>query len=118
MCQAFVHALPVALCHLSQREQLAGQRAVPGLHPLELRLGTVCHQLVETDLRQVEVEVPRENGQATLERYERVGVRFFTPSAQAGSALARWPTMRLCSVRSTSTWSGMTRCHVEAGRHK
>ena len=45
------------------------------------------------------------------------GSTAFTPSAQAGSALGRWPTMRLCSVRSTSTWSGMTRCHVEAGRH-
>ena len=34
-------------------------------------------------------------------------IDFFTPSAQPGSAWARW-------VRSTSTWSGTTRCHVEA----
>ena len=26
--------------------------------------------------------------------------------------------MRRCRVRPTSTWSGMTRCHVEAVRHK
>src|SRR2546426_8839624 len=26
--------------------------------------------------------------------------------------------MRPCRVRSTSTWSGMTRCHVEAVRHE
>src|SRR6059036_3606750 len=45
-------------------------------------------------------------------------IDFFTPSAQTGAALARWPTMRPCRVRSTSTWSGMTRCHVEAVRHK
>src|SRR5712664_2155069 len=45
-------------------------------------------------------------------------IDFFTPSAQPGSAWARWPTMRPCRVRSTSTWSGMTRCHVEAVRHK
>src|SRR5207244_10513036 len=36
---------------------------------------------------------------------------------RAGSALARRPTMRPGRVRSTSTWSGMTRGHVEAVRH-
>src|SRR6059036_739681 len=45
-------------------------------------------------------------------------IDFFTPSAQTGAALARWPTMRPCRVRSTSTWSGMTWCHVEAVRRK
>src|SRR2546425_10089770 len=45
-------------------------------------------------------------------------IAFVTPSAQAEAALARRPTMRPCRVRSTSTWSGVTRCHVEAVRHK
>src|SRR5437899_4034264 len=45
-------------------------------------------------------------------------IAFVTPSAQAEAALARRPTMRPCRVRSTSTWSGMTRCHVEAVRHE
>jgi len=40
------------------------------------------------------------------------------PQRSAGSALAGRPTMRPCRVRSASTWSGMTRCHVEAVRHK
>jgi hypothetical protein len=46
----------------------------------------VRHQLVEPDLRQVEVEVPRENGQATLERHERVVDRLLLARLRRGLA--------------------------------
>ena len=76
----------MALRHLAEREQLAGQRAVSVLHPLELSLRAVRHQLVEPDLRQVEVEVARQDGQAALERYQIVVDSLLIPRLRCGPA--------------------------------
>jgi hypothetical protein len=62
----------VSLRHFAHRQQLARHGAIPRLHPLQLWLGPQGHQLVERQARQVEVEVPGQDGQAALERHQAV----------------------------------------------